>query len=104
MLYAIVVSSGLTIVALQLHFNCISFETRLTDRFFFLADQGTLMNVFLLGPALYFCSCWKIFGDLSIPLVDALTFATLICAVDPVAVKFALSGPTRRSDLGPADR
>jgi hypothetical protein len=50
-------------------------------------SQGTLMNVFLLGPTLYFCSHLNVFGSLRIPLVDAFTFATLICAVDPVAVK-----------------
>ena len=51
------------------------------------AIVGTLINVFLIAPILYICSILNVFGpDFNLPFVESLVFATLISAVDPVAV------------------
>ncbi|XP_015782511.1 Na(+)/H(+) exchanger protein 7 [Tetranychus urticae] len=50
------------------------------------AVVGTIINIATIGPSLYYCSEWGIFGDDKIPLIECLIFATLISAVDPVAV------------------
>ncbi|XP_074594207.1 Na(+)/H(+) exchanger protein 7-like isoform X1 [Brevipalpus obovatus] len=50
------------------------------------AVVGTLINIALIGPSLYLCSEWGVFAGMRIPLIECLVFATLISAVDPVAV------------------
>ncbi|RWS10810.1 Na(+)/H(+) exchanger protein 7-like protein [Dinothrombium tinctorium] len=50
-----------------------------------LAVIGTLMNVALIGGSLYACSSLNFFHE-KIAFVEILIFATLISAVDPVAV------------------
>lgn len=66
----------------------------LHDRIFFsnlgtvllYAVVGTLMNIFLIAPILWYNGTISLFGFPPIPLIECLVFATLISAVDPVAV------------------
>ena len=55
-----------------------------------LQKKGTILNIFLIAPSLYFCNIWGFFGDLQFHLIEAFIFATLIAAVDPVAVEWKL--------------
>ncbi|RWS27258.1 Na(+)/H(+) exchanger protein 7-like protein, partial [Leptotrombidium deliense] len=65
----------------------------LYDRYFFMnvisiliyAVVGTLINVALIGGSLFACSALKFFQN-KVPFAEILLFATLISAVDPVAV------------------
>ncbi|XP_053213811.1 Na(+)/H(+) exchanger protein 7-like [Panonychus citri] len=50
------------------------------------AVVGTIINIATIGPSLYYCSEWGIFGSIRIPMIECVIFATLISAVDPVAV------------------
>lgn len=48
---------------------------------------GTLINVFMIGPSLYFLGKTGAYGwDTKISFIECLVFSTLISAVDPVAV------------------
>ncbi|KAI1307625.1 Sodium/hydrogen exchanger 2 [Halotydeus destructor] len=49
------------------------------------AVVGTVINVVLIGPSLYLLGLTGLFG-IEMPLLESLTFSTLISAVDPVAV------------------
>lgn len=40
----------------------------------------------IAGGSLYFCGLAGIFGDIQTPILDTFLFASLISAVDPVAV------------------
>ena len=51
------------------------------------AIVGTLINVALIGPALWLSGLAGAFGGgVRLPIIECLTFSTLISAVDPVAV------------------
>jgi NhaP-type Na+/H+ or K+/H+ antiporter len=48
--------------------------------------QGTILNFIILGPVLYGLAACGAMGEIDIDLVNCLLFASLIVAVDPVAV------------------
>lgn len=50
------------------------------------AVVGTLINIFLIAPLIWLFGIMSIFSMPKIPIVECLVFATLISAVDPVAV------------------
>ncbi|KRG03654.1 sodium/hydrogen exchanger 3 isoform X17 [Drosophila mojavensis] len=51
-----------------------------------MAVVGTIFNVATIGGSLYACGVMGIFGDETPKLLDVFLFASLISAVDPVAV------------------
>lgn len=50
------------------------------------AVLGTIINVFTIGPTLYFLNSAGAIGYLDLNLLECLVFSSLISAVDPVAV------------------
>ena len=50
--------------------------------------QGTIANIVFVLLILYACSSFHVFGSIHIELLHLAVFASLIAAVDPVAVNF----------------
>ncbi|GIY33028.1 hypothetical protein CDAR_514871 [Caerostris darwini] len=48
--------------------------------------QGTILNCFIIGLALYGLTAYEAVGGIELHLVECLVFSALISAVDPVAV------------------
>lgn len=50
-----------------------------------MAVVGTIFNIATIGTSLYLCNWFNLYG-VETPILDVFLFASLISAVDPVAV------------------